>query len=154
MAHTPEQAASPNAGALLCHAENVCRERGVAFTPIRRQVFELLCRHQRPVGAYELLDELKRSRPKAAPVTVYRALDFLLDVGLAHKVNALNAFTACRGSDQAHKGLMLICSRCFKLIELEDRKVENTIRRSAADFQFQTSDEPVEVVGTCADCRQ
>lgn len=154
MAHPPEQATSTDVHALLRHAENVCGERGVAFTAIRRQVFELLCLHQRPVGAYELLDELKRIRPKAAPVTVYRALDFLLEAGLAHKVNALNAFTACRGSDLAHKGLMLICSQCFKLIELEDRKVESSIRRSAADLQFQTSDEPVEVVGTCSDCRR
>jgi Fur family transcriptional regulator, zinc uptake regulator len=144
---------SPTEAALLEHAESVCRERGVAFTPIRRDVFQLLSRHDRPVGAYELLDELKALRPRAAPVTVYRALDFLLDAGLAHRINALNAFTACRGSDLSHKGLMLICSKCSHVIELEDRKVERSIQRSAADREFQTRDEPVEVVGTCSDCR-
>ena len=153
MASNPQPENAPSEAALLKHAEEVCDDRGVSFTPIRRDVFQLLCRHDRPVGAYELLDELKATRPRAAPVTVYRALDFLLEAGLAHKINALNAFTACRGSDQAHKGLMLICSKCSNVIELEDRKVENTIRRSAADREFQTRDEPVEVVGTCSDCR-
>ncbi|MFU8817643.1 MAG: Fur family transcriptional regulator [Pseudomonadales bacterium] len=153
MASTPQNATSTGADPLLEHAEEVCRDRGVSFTPIRREVFELLCRHDRPVGAYELLDELKATRPRAAPVTVYRALDFLLEAGLAHKINALNAFTACRGSDQSHKGLMLICSKCLHVIELEDSKVENSIRRSAADRSFETRDEPVEVVGTCSDCR-
>jgi len=144
---------SPSDAQLLVHAEQVCLARGVAFTPIRRDVFQLLSRHDRPVGAYELLDELKALRPRAAPVTVYRALDFLLEAGLAHRINALNAFTACRGSDLSHKGLMLICSKCYQVIELEDRKVERSIQRSAADLAFQTGDEPVEVVGTCSACR-
>ncbi|MEQ8483209.1 MAG: Fur family transcriptional regulator [Pseudomonadales bacterium] len=138
---------------LLRHAEAVCAERGVSFTPIRRDVYELLSRHDRPVGAYELLEELKTLRPRAAPITVYRALDFLLEAGLAHKINALNAFTACRGSEQDHRGLILICSKCSSVIELEDRRVENSIKRSAADLEFQTGDEPVEVVGTCGRCR-
>jgi Fur family transcriptional regulator, zinc uptake regulator len=153
MPRNTAQPAIRNESSLLAHAESVCRERGVAFTPIRRDVFQLLCGHGRPVGAYELLDELKALRPRAAPVTVYRALDFLLEAGLAHKINALNAFTACRGSDQSHAGLMLICSKCSNVIELEDRRVERSIQRSAADRAFQTRDEPVEVVGTCSDCR-
>lgn len=138
---------------LLAHADAVCRQRGVSFTPIRRDVFVLLCRHGRPAGAYELLDELKALRPRAAPVTVYRALDFLVAAGLAHKVSTLNAFTACRGSERAHKGLMLVCSKCSHVIEVEDRKVDTTIARSAADREFETGDKLVEVVGVCADCQ-
>lgn len=151
MSRNPQSPADEDA--LLAHARDVCAQRGASFTAIRSDVFRLLCRHQRPVGAYELLDELKATRPRAAPVTVYRALEFLLDVGLAHKVNALNAFLACRGSERAHRGLMLICSRCSQVIELEDRRVEDSIRRSAAGFEFQTGDELVEVVGTCSACR-
>jgi Fur family zinc uptake transcriptional regulator len=157
MPRTAEKLSKSDEQKLLRHAEQVCRDQGVSFTPIRREVFTLLCRHDRPAGAYELLDELKQSRPNAAPVTVYRALDFLLSTGLAHRINALNAFTACRGSEQAHRGfhrgLMLICSRCSEVVELEDRKVSRTIARTAADLEFETGDEPVEVVGTCARCR-
>lgn len=139
---------------LLAHAESVCAEQKVALTPIRRDVFALLCRHDRPVGAYELLGELKQTRPNAAPVTVYRALEFLLGVGLAHRINALNAFTACRGSESPHRGLMLVCSKCSQVIEVDDRRVESSIQRSAADLAFETGDKPVEVVGTCADCQR
>lgn len=85
---------------------------------------------------------------------MYRALDFLVGAGLAHKVNALNAFTACRGSDQAHRGLMLICGQCSQVIELEDPTVEQSIQRTAADLEFETSQLLVEVVGTCAACRR
>jgi Fur family zinc uptake transcriptional regulator len=153
MVSKPGPDESADESALLAHAEAVCQQLGVAFTPIRRDVFGLLCRHERPVGAYELLDELKALRPRAAPVTVYRALEFLLTAGLAHKVNALNAFTACRGSDLSHTGLMLICSKCSNVIELEDRKVESSIQRSAADLEFATGNKLVEVVGTCSDCQ-
>ncbi len=131
----------------------ICEDQGAALTPLRREVFELLLRHDRPVGAYELLDELKSLRPKAAPVTVYRALDFLLELGLVHKVNALNAFSACRGQEADHRGLVLICRSCKATVELEDHKIDNTIRRSAAELGFEAGDEPVEVVGTCASCR-
>lgn len=153
MAHHSQQGSS-NDAELLAHAEDVCRRQRAAFTPLRREVYQLLCAHGRPAGAYELLDELKALRPKAAPVTVYRALDFLVSVGLAHKVNTLNAFTPCRGSDLAHRGLMLICRECSHVIELEDRKVESTIARSAADLEFETADVLVEVVGICADCQR
>lgn len=135
------------------HAEEVCEDQGAALTPLRRDVYELLLRHDRPVGAYELLDELKSLRPKAAPVTVYRALDFLLERGLVHRVNALNAFSACRGHEADHRGLVLICRSCKATVELEDHKVDNTIRKCAAELGFETGDGPVEVLGMCAACR-
>lgn len=139
--------------ALAKHAEALCLQEGMAMTPLRREVYELLLAHDRPVGAYELLEELKAKRPKAAPVTVYRALDFLLELGVIHKVNALNAFSACRGLETAHRGLVLICRTCRTSVELEDHKVDNTIKRSAAAHGFETSDEPIEVLGMCASCR-
>jgi len=134
-------------------AEVLCEDQGAALTPLRRDVYELLLRHDRPVGAYELLDELKSIRSNAAPVTVYRALDFLLELGLVHRVNALNAFSACRSHETDHRGLVLICRSCKATVELEDRKVDNTIRRSAAELGFETEGGPVEVLGTCAGCR-
>ncbi len=154
MASQPDPYRPRDVTDLVAHAEDVCRRQGVAFTALRREVFGLLCRHGRPAGAYELLKELKARRPKAAPVTVYRALDFLVAAGLAHRINTLNAFTACRGSAESHRGLILICSECSQVIELEDRRVATSIQRSAADLAFQAGDQPVEVVGTCADCQR
>ncbi len=63
----------------ITHAERVCKERAQKFTPIRRQVLQALLSSHRPLGAYEVIDELAKSMPRPAPITVYRALDFLMD---------------------------------------------------------------------------
>jgi Fur family zinc uptake transcriptional regulator len=138
---------------LLADAERLCSARGLAFTPLRREVFELVCRHANPVGAYELLDELRAVRDSAAPVTVYRALDFLVSAGLVHRLAALNAYTACHGHEPGHGGFLLVCGSCSNVIELEDAELERSIARSASEARFQTAPEPVEVRGICRECR-
>jgi Fur family zinc uptake transcriptional regulator len=143
----------PSIARALAHAEVVCRQRKLAFTPLRRQIFELVCHHTNPVGAYELLDELKVARGNAAPVTVYRALDFLIDAGLVHRVAALNAFTACHTQAPGHGGLLLVCAECSNVIELEDVEVGEKIVRSAAGVRFEASSDLVEVRGLCEGCR-
>jgi Fur family zinc uptake transcriptional regulator len=144
----------PAVARAMRHAETVCRQRNLAFTPLRRNVFELVCRHGNPVGAYELLGELKSLRGNAAPVTVYRALDFLMAAGLVHRVAALNAFTACHADSPGHGGLLLVCGRCTNVIELEDPAVGERISESAAGVRFETStSDLVEVHGLCEGCR-
>lgn len=133
-------------------AEVLCRERGLSFTPLRREVYALVCRHDNPVGAYELLDELRRQRARAVPVTIYRALDFLIKAGLVHRVSALNAYTACHGPAPGHGGLLLVCGACSNVIELEDARLDQRISRTARDAKFETSDDLVEVRGLCEDC--
>ncbi len=134
-------------------ADALCSERGLSFTPLRRDVYELVCRHHTPVGAYDLLDELKIHRRKAAPVTVYRALDFLVGIGLVHRISALNAYTACHRHAPGHGGLLLVCGDCSNVIELEDQRLEQRISQTAADVKFQTSTDLVEVRGLCQECR-
>ena len=136
----------------LRFAEALCEEKGLSFTPLRREIFALVLAHDAPVGAYELLDELKQDRPNAAPVTIYRALDFLVEAGLVHRLAALNAYTACDTQLPGHGGLMLICGSCSNVIEFEDAAVEASITKSAAGFNFETSNEPVEVRGLCEAC--
>jgi len=148
IAHEPHDPAR-----LLADAERLCAARGLSFTPLRREVFELVCRHANPVGAYELLDDLKAVRDTAAPVTVYRALDFLVSAGLVHRLAALNAYTACQGHEPGHSGLLLVCGSCSNVIELEDVELVRSIARSAAEARFETAPEPVEVRGICRACR-
>jgi Fur family transcriptional regulator, zinc uptake regulator len=138
---------------MLRYAESVCAQRGLSFTPLRREVFELVCRHSNSVGAYELLDELRAVRDSAAPVTVYRALEFLLAAGLVHRVAALNAYTACHSHEPGHGGLLLVCGNCSNVVELEDEQLERSIARAAADLRFETAPDPVEVRGICSECR-
>src|SRR5215472_7706801 len=79
----------------ITHAERVCKERAQKFTPIRRQVLQALLSSHRPLGAYEVIDELAKSMPRPAPITVYRALDFLMANSLVHRIESRNAYLAC-----------------------------------------------------------
>src|SRR5690606_24636684 len=92
---TPLSAATGRVDEALAVAESLCASRGRRFTPIRRKVLELLLNHERSLKAYELLTEIRTIYPNATPPTVYRALDFLLDEGLVHRVDTLNTFMAC-----------------------------------------------------------
>src|SRR5438045_8596176 len=79
----------------LDHAERVCERRVQKFTPIRRQVLQALLSSHRPLGAYEVIDELAKSMPRPAPITVYRALDFLMENGLVHRIESRTPYLAC-----------------------------------------------------------
>src|ERR1700733_11120987 len=97
----------------ITHAERVCVARAQKFTPIRRQVLQALLSSHRPLGAYEVIEELARSMPRPAPITVYRALDFLMMNGLVHRIESRNAFLACaQDHDATAMVAFLICERC------------------------------------------
>src|SRR5919204_1424092 len=79
----------------LDRAAQLCEERGARLTALRREVLALVWRGHEPVGAYAILEALRRSHPGAAPPTVYRALDFLIEHGLIHRIESLNAYVGC-----------------------------------------------------------
>jgi Fur family zinc uptake transcriptional regulator len=135
----------------LSRAEALCLERGVRLTPQRRRVLELVCRANRPVGAYEILDQLRDGGP-AAPPTVYRALDWLLAQGLVHKLETLHAFIGCTHPEHPHASQFLICDGCGGVTELEDQAIAGSLASVAAETGFRPSRPVVEVIGTCSDC--
>ena len=96
----------------LDRAAALCRDRGVRLTPIRRRVLELVWSGHRPLGAYDILDALQAERRGAAPPTVYRALDFLREQGLVHRIESRNSFVGCPDPDTPHGGQFLICRTC------------------------------------------
>ncbi|WP_245211376.1 Fur family transcriptional regulator [Neoroseomonas oryzicola] len=140
----------------LIEAEAACLRRGAKLTPLRRQVLELILAADSPVGAYALLDRLKADRPGAAPPTVYRALDFLLENGLIHKVERLNAFIGCvetgHGHAHDHPHQFLICRRCGATVEIADSAVADAIAAAAARVGFTAVEATVEIEGVCARC--
>src|SRR5215208_3972539 len=102
------------AEATLARAERICAERGARLTAIRRQVLEALAGTHAPIGAYELIERLENGEGhRPAPITVYRALDFLLEQGLAHRIESRNAFVAC-AHEHGDRGVLmfLICESC------------------------------------------
>jgi Fur family transcriptional regulator, zinc uptake regulator len=137
----------------LGSAEAVCEAKGERLTPLRKRVLELVWDSHKPVGAYALLDKLKGDGRGAAPPTVYRALEFLLECGLIHRIESLNAYVGCSHPGESHVTQFLICSACGTAAELDDRRLGDAIGRSAAEHGFNIVSRVIELSGVCARCR-
>jgi Fur family zinc uptake transcriptional regulator len=137
----------------IAHAEIVCRDRGERFTPIRRHVLEALLASHRPLGAYDLIEQLARHQARPAPITVYRALDFLIEQGLVHRIVSRNAFLACaHNHDERASVAFLICDRCGAVGEIPAASLAQPLIEVASDGGFTPKLTVVEITGTCAHC--
>lgn len=136
----------------LAGAEALCAASGARLTALRRQVLEIIWQSHAPIGAYDILDALRKDRHSAQPPTVYRALDFLLAQGLVHRVASLNAYVGCTAPGRRHGAQMLICERCGTVAELEDSHIGDTVASAARSVGFRINSQAVEVVGTCREC--
>jgi Fur family transcriptional regulator, zinc uptake regulator len=138
----------------LSHAERICSERAQKLTPIRRHVLQALLASHKPLGAYEIIDALAQEVPRPAPITVYRALDFLMANGLVHRIESRNAYLACaHGHDAAALVAFLICDRCGSVGEIPAAAVAQSLNAAARTSGFAPKLSVVEITGTCAHCR-
>ncbi|WP_300621757.1 transcriptional repressor [Dokdonella sp.] len=136
-------------GAVAC----ACEERGLRLTPLRLRVLELIAAEAKPVKAYDLLDRLKDEHSGAAPPTIYRALDFLLENRFIHKLESINAFVGCHHPSEAHQVPFLICDVCSSATELCDERVSKLLNEQARERGFGPRAQTLEVHGVCAQCR-
>lgn len=139
----------------LTNAEALCTARGQRLTPIRRKVLEALLASHRPLGAYELIERMGRRGARPAPITVYRALDFLRDNGLAHRIESRNAFIACvHDHGETDPVVFLICERCGAVGEAAAAAVASTIKSASRAAGFTPKTPVIEISGTCSHCRR
>lgn len=138
---------------LLDRAGRICDSRGARMTDLRREVLGLILESDAPTGAYDLLDRLKATRHGAAPPTVYRALEFLLEQGLIHKVERLSAYVGCVAhDDHAHAAQFLICRSCGRVTELDDHDLAHALGDAAKRLGFVVGKATIEAEGQCAAC--
>ena len=138
----------------LRHAESCCAARGQRLTPMRRRVLEVLAASHKPLGAYEIM-ELVGGAQRPAPITVYRALDFLRDNGLVHRIESRNAFLACahnHGDDAMV--VFLICERCGEVGEMPAGPLAPALSGALKGAGFSPKLSVIEVSGLCANCRK
>ena len=148
-------APSPNEGHvddLLCRAEKIAQTVGEKWTPSRARVYELLIRAGGPVKAYDLIPAYAQDRVTKPP-TVYRALDFLESLGLAHRIPSLSAYTACQGGDPTHAASFLICQCCGSAKEILPDLYQLVSRASLLN-RFSASSATLEIRGLCERCHQ
>ena len=134
------------------NAKRQCEASGQRFTRLRQRVLELVWQNHEPVKAYDILDELKHEKASSAPPTVYRALDFLQEQGLVHKIESLNAYIGCGDPTDSHSSQFLICSDCGAVAELGDVDIQNLLDQKAKHFGFKIDQQMVEINGHCQAC--
>ncbi|PXF30711.1 Fur family transcriptional regulator [Pokkaliibacter plantistimulans] len=137
----------------LATAKRLCLQRGVRFTPVRERVLELIWQSHKPLGAYELLPQLAQDGYNSAPPTVYRALDFLQEQGLVHRIASLNAFIGCTSPAHRHTGYFFLCSQCGAALEINCDAIDTAIHSQASEQGFQIQHQTLEVVGLCPACQ-
>ncbi len=137
---------------VIKEVEQRCEQDGLRLTPTRRRVLELVLESGGPVKAYDLLDQLKAEQPKAAPPTIYRALDFLLEHHFIHRLESLNAFVSCFHPQKSHQGYFLICEQCEAVLEIPDQRLSSELSQHAAAAGFQPERHVIEVYGRCKRC--
>ncbi|HJN22795.1 MAG TPA: transcriptional repressor [Rhodospirillales bacterium] len=138
----------------LNKATAICKKRGVRLTDLRLHVLEIIWAGHKPQGAYHILETLRRRHGGAQPPTVYRALDFLLEQGLVHRLESLNSYVGCNVPEVNHAGQFLICGNCGLAAEINDNRIEKAIRGGAAEAGFAVAKRTIEVEGICPICQQ
>ena len=139
-------------GDALDAAERICGERGLRLTPLRRRVLELVWNGHRPRGAYDILDDLAEGGRRPAPLTVYRALEFLVEHGLVHRLESVNGFVGCPHPAEHHATQFLVCTSCGLAAELNDPRIAEAIGAGARDAGFRIGRQVVEIQGLCPNC--
>jgi Fur family zinc uptake transcriptional regulator len=150
--HTEHHVHPHDAKRFVKEVAAVCEMRGLRLTEIRMQVLELIADAEKPVKAYDLLDKLKDDRSNAAPPTVYRALDFLIENGFIHKLQSINAYVSCHHPSVVHQVPFLICDVCESADEICDERVSGLLSDQAKAHGFKTHSQTLEVHGVCKNC--
>ena len=137
----------------LSDARDICQRHNARLTPTRERVLELIWQSHKPLGAYDVLAVLAEDGHNAAPPTVYRALDFLQQHGLVHRIASLNSFVGCTHAGERHNGTFLICRSCSNVLELAAAGVSRAVSEAASAEAFKPEDVMVEGAGLCPRCQ-
>ncbi|MDV7143371.1 Fur family transcriptional regulator [Tropicimonas sp. TH_r6] len=138
----------------LAAAEARCTETGLRFTAVRRRALEILLEEHKAMGAYEVLERLQQEGLGAQPPAAYRALDFLVANGFAHRIERLNAFIACAHPGADHVPAFLICRNCNRVAESLSLPNAVVLEATSGTSGFAIERILVEAVGLCAACQQ
>lgn len=149
--HANTPCSPTDVSAFLSEAERIVSQQGQRFTPIRRKVLQLLLESSAPAKAYDLLANLD-GEGAAKPPTIYRALDFLQETGLAHKIESLNAYVACGHASHSHSAVFLICDKCHGAEELHAVETSNALSNETRAAGFSVRRAVIEARGICRAC--
>lgn len=132
--------------------EAICEERGLRLTALRRRALEILLEEHKALGAYDVLARMAAEGSGAHPPVAYRALDFLVEHGFAHRIEGLNAYVACPDPARRHRPVFMVCRRCRSVAEAEGLTAAQALGASASALGFRIERTVVEAEGVCPAC--
>ncbi len=139
---------------LLSRAEQTCALQGARLTGQRRDVLNCVAQSHSAVGAYDIIERMAEKGARPAPITVYRALDFLESHGLVHRIESRNAFVACSHPHAGRPAAMLVCEACGLVAEFDMPELFAELKAAAEGQGFAPARTVVEMTGRCAACRE
>jgi Fur family zinc uptake transcriptional regulator len=130
-------------------------DKNLRFTQLREQVFSEIAAIRGSIGAYEILERLAEKGTRLAPISVYRSIDALMEVGVIHRLESKNAFFACRRHEHGKKGrpIFMACEKCGGVVEVPAQGIFDEVKSLAASVEFTPKVKFIEVSGICAACR-
>ncbi|MCA0423558.1 MAG: transcriptional repressor [Proteobacteria bacterium] len=152
--HDHAGCSSGSIGDRMVEAERLCARRGVKLTGQRATVLEALLDAGKALGAYDLIERMQAAGGgRIAPITIYRALNFLVENNLVHRIESRNAFLACPEGHGTHpEAVFLICEACGRVGEVTSPELESGLASLAAERGFSPRTRVIEISGTCAAC--
>jgi len=139
---------TPNMSEILAKAEHAIRVQGGRFTAIRKHIFQLLIEAPHPLGAYEIIDRLNGVGAQKPP-TVYRALNWLIEHGLAAKIAYNSRYTAMPIGVEADDLAFVICKKCGDTDTFEAPSLSKQLHQTAKDRGFAKTQMVIEIIGLC-----
>lgn len=136
----------------LARARSSCEAQGVRFTPLRVLVLRLLLQQNRFFTAYELLERMREVRRSPTPASIYRTLDFLIGQGLAHRLDSVNGYVACRHVSHEGPYALAVCTRCGRVLEVQEAGMSAQLEDRIARAGFRLDGECVEIRAVCDSC--
>lgn len=135
-------------------ALKVLKDRGYKVTGPRKQVLKVLSQAQQPVSPYDIQDILREQGQHLNHVTIYRILDLLCALNLAHKVLLLGGFVRCSLGEGEGCHRFTVCRECGAFREFADKALCDEEREVAQELGFRTEQHFSEVSGICAQCQE
>ncbi len=140
---------------MMERAEAAFEQKELRFTKLRQQVYGEIAATHSSIGAYEILARMADKGTRVAPISIYRAIDALLDAGVIHRLESKNAFFACRRADHTSTGrrpIFLSCEVCGAVGEVDGQDIFDLTDERARSAGFTPKVKFVEISGTCPRC--
>jgi Fur family transcriptional regulator, zinc uptake regulator len=128
------------------------KKNGVQLTIIRYQVFTILEKSIKPMGAYEILDHLKTVKANAEAMTVYRAIKFLIDKSLIHHIKSINKYSTCC-HPESQQCILFVCNHCGKKQEIHNNSISSKLVELAKKNSFIPENTSIDIQGSCHECQ-